>query len=145
MIDKDNCPAPILPKNLRAATFMDIDEVRRSLRYFGVLFISVQLEIARQLTMEEYDIYAEIKPEELQELAWSKESLKHKAPNVLRMIARFNHISMAFATLIVNETRIKQRKKMLEKLISVIEVKFTFLRPVSSVYLFLYLEIRNNE
>ena len=72
--------------------------------------------------MEEYNIYAEIKPEEFQQLAWNTESLKHKAPNLLGMISRFNHISNAFATLIVQEERIKGRKKIIEKLIKIIEV-----------------------
>jgi len=71
--------------------------------------------------MEEFNIYAEIKPEELQELAWSKESLKSKAPNLLQMIERFNHISNAFATLLIKESKIKQRKKFLEKLIRIVE------------------------
>ena len=72
--------------------------------------------------MEEFDIYAEIKPEELQELAWSKEKLKHKAPNLLRMIDRLNHVSNAFVTMIVTEKRLKERKKIIEKLLRISEV-----------------------
>ena len=71
--------------------------------------------------MEEWNIYAEIKPEELQELAWSKEKLKHKAVNLLQMIERLNHISNAFATMIVSEKKLRDRKKIVEKFIRITE------------------------
>jgi len=105
VIDQGICPEPVLPKTMVGVTFLDLDE----------------LEIARQLTMEEYNIYAEIKPEELQELAWSKEHLKYKSPNLLQMIERFNHISNAFATLLVKQSKLKQRKKFLEKCVRIME------------------------
>lgn len=92
------------------------------------------MEIARQLTIEEYFIYAEIKPEELQELAWSKEKLKYRAYNILRMIERFNRLSSAFATMIVQEPRIKARKKIVEKLVRIAEVKTHFLPTSSSSF-----------
>ena len=72
--------------------------------------------------MEEYNIYAELKPEEFQDLAWTKDNLKHRAQTLLRMVARFNHISIAFASLIVKEPKLKNRKKVLEKLIIIMEV-----------------------
>jgi son of sevenless len=105
IVDKDSCPPSIVPKSWASVTFMDLDE----------------LEIARQLTIEEYHLYAEIKPEELQDLAWSKPKLKHRAPNVLQITERFNHISNACAALVISEERHKNRTKLLEKLIRIMD------------------------
>eukprot|EP01095_Lingulamoeba_sp_RSL-Kostka_P015181 TRINITY_DN689_c1_g2_i1.p1 TRINITY_DN689_c1_g2~~TRINITY_DN689_c1_g2_i1.p1 ORF type:complete len:611 (+),score=170.69 TRINITY_DN689_c1_g2_i1:46-1833(+) len=100
----DNPPTPVLPKDWNTS-FLDLDE----------------LEIARQLTISESHLYAEIKPEELQDLAWSKAKLKHRAPNVLGMIDKFNQYSVKFSTLIVSIPKIKQRRKVVEKFIRIAE------------------------
>ena len=47
-------------------------------------------ELAQQLTIMEHHIYKKIQPVELLNLAWSSAKLKHRAPNVLHMIDRFN-------------------------------------------------------
>merc|ERR1712137_520 len=102
-IDPNSCPVSIIPKDWRNVTFLDLNE----------------LEIARQLTLEEFHIFAEIKPEELQDLAWSKPALKHRAKNILRMIERVNHLSAACATLLLSEERLKPRRKIAEKLLTI--------------------------
>ena len=100
----DNCPPSILPsKDWRSIIFGDLDE----------------LEIARQLTIGEHHIYAEIQPIELQDLAWSKDKLKFRAPNVLAMIERFNKYSTIFATLLVGEPRIKDRRRLIERFVRI--------------------------
>jgi len=43
--------------------------------------------------------------------------LRHRAPNVMRMIARFNSISFWVARLIVNEERLRSRVKMMTKIL----------------------------
>eukprot|EP00011_Vannellida_sp_DIVA3-517-6-12_P007174 CAMPEP_0114636722 /NCGR_PEP_ID=MMETSP0168-20121206/17130_1 /TAXON_ID=95228 ORGANISM="Vannella sp., Strain DIVA3 517/6/12" /NCGR_SAMPLE_ID=MMETSP0168 /ASSEMBLY_ACC=CAM_ASM_000044 /LENGTH=725 /DNA_ID=CAMNT_0001848439 /DNA_START=101 /DNA_END=2274 /DNA_ORIENTATION=- len=105
MIDKATAPETNAPRSFRGVTFWDLDE----------------LEIARQLTIGEYHIYAEIEPVELQDLAWSKSHLKERAPNVLAMINRFNKFSNAFSTMLVSEPKLKQRKKIIEKLVRIAE------------------------
>ncbi len=47
-------------------------------------------ELAQQLSLMEQSIYKKIQPVELLNLAWSNSKLKHRAPNVLHMIDRFN-------------------------------------------------------
>ena len=46
------------------------------------------LEIARQLTIVEWDLYSRIVPKELLSLSWQKKDKELKSPNLLRMIQR---------------------------------------------------------
>jgi len=103
MVDKNSCPEPIVPKSWTGITLLDLDE----------------LEIARQLSISEHHIYAEIQPVELQELAWSK--YKDLAPRLLDMIAQFNTFSNAVSSLIVTCPKLKLRKKMVEKFVRIAE------------------------
>lgn len=54
-------------------------------------------------------------PVELLNLAWSKPKLKHKAPNVLTMIERFNVVSSWVATMIISPDRVKNRTRAITK------------------------------
>lgn len=105
MVDIEHCPEPIVPKSWDGITFLDLDE----------------LEIARQLSISEHHVYAEIQPVELQELAWSKDKLKYRAPNVLEMIQRFNKFSNAVSVMVTAPPKLKLRKKAIEKLVRIAE------------------------
>ena len=98
-------PPPKIPRNLNSAdfNFLDLDEE----------------EIARQLTLIEYDTFANIKPAELLNQAWAKPSLQKRAPNVLSMIERFNNVSLWAATMIVKGENLKVRAKMMTKVITI--------------------------
>ena len=50
-------------------------------------------ELARQMTILEFDTYRRIKPAELLNQAWLKKRYKYRAKNVLTLISRFNAIS----------------------------------------------------
>jgi hypothetical protein len=80
-----------------------------------------ELEIARQLTLIEFEHYEKIMPSELLGQAWSKQKNQHKAPNVLSMIAHSNDVSLWIATLILEPARVKLRAKRFAKLIKVAE------------------------
>ncbi|KAJ6227905.1 ras guanine nucleotide exchange factor i-related [Anaeramoeba flamelloides] len=103
-------PEPKLPKNVFSPklSLFDVDEE----------------EIARQLTLIEFKIYSKIKPSELLKLAWSKPKLRHKSPNVLKMIKRFNMVSIWVIAIILKSEKLKKRKKILTKLVKIA----TFLR-----------------
>eukprot|EP01119_Soliformovum_irregulare_P016223 TRINITY_DN4671_c0_g1_i2.p1 TRINITY_DN4671_c0_g1~~TRINITY_DN4671_c0_g1_i2.p1 ORF type:complete len:599 (-),score=177.25 TRINITY_DN4671_c0_g1_i2:33-1829(-) len=81
-------------------------------------------EIARQLTLLEFEIYAAIKHTELLGLAWSKPNLKHRAPNVLRMSDRSTKLSQWVATMVLKEEKIKKRVRLIQKLIKIAEYLF---------------------
>ncbi|PRP86068.1 aimless RasGEF [Planoprotostelium fungivorum] len=96
---------PLITKNI----FSD------QLNYFDI----EDEELARQMTLIDYEIFSIIKPEELLNLAWSKPKLKHKAKNVLSMIDRFNNVSSWVATMIISPERLKNRTKAITKFLKV--------------------------
>ncbi|KAJ5074064.1 ras guanine nucleotide exchange factor i-related [Anaeramoeba ignava] len=100
-------PEPKVPKNIFSPkmTFFDIDEE----------------EIARQMTLAEFSIFSTIQSKELLNQAWNKPKLKHRAPNVLRMIYRFNDIALQVATAIILPTKVRDRSRTLAKFIRVAE------------------------
>lgn len=102
-------PTPKIPRNLNSAdfNFLDLDDE----------------EIARQLTLIEYDTFAAIKPAELLNQAWAKPALQKRAPNILAMIERFNNVSLWVATMIVKVENVKVRAKMMAKCVSIAKVQ----------------------
>ena len=51
------------------------------------------LEIARQLTIVEHDLFCQIQPKECLNCCWSGKRQKELAPNILNMIEHFNQVS----------------------------------------------------
>lgn len=98
-------PRAIVPKNIFSPTLTweDIDDE----------------EIARQLTLIEYGFYKKIRTKELLSQAWCKEKLKHRASHVLQVINRFNEVSQWVASTVVTTKKLKDRAKVLSKLISI--------------------------
>lgn len=50
-------------------------------------------EIARQLTLIEFNIFQSIKPSECMGQCWAKKEKQFKSPNILNMIQRFNKVN----------------------------------------------------
>ena len=50
------------------------------------------VEIARQLTLIDYELFQRIRPSEFNNLAWTKKNKEVDAPNLIRMIRRFNDV-----------------------------------------------------
>ncbi|KNC54481.1 uncharacterized protein AMSG_10478 [Thecamonas trahens ATCC 50062] len=61
------------------------------------------VEVARQLTLIEYDLFAAIRPTEFLGLAWSEPHLRDKATNLRRATARFEAVSFWVATTILRQ------------------------------------------
>mmetsp|Transcript_22798 Transcript_22798/g.25377 ORF Transcript_22798/g.25377 Transcript_22798/m.25377 type:complete len:438 (+) Transcript_22798:46-1359(+) len=78
-----------------------------------------ETEIARALTLIEDKIYKAIQPYELLNQAWAKQKLKYRAVNVLKLIKRFNAVSLWISTCVVQSTRHKDRVKILSKVIRI--------------------------
>ncbi|EFA83768.1 Ras guanine nucleotide exchange factor [Heterostelium album PN500] len=71
------------------------------------------------MTLIEFEIYKKIKPPELLNQSWNKTKLKHRAPNVLKMIDRFNNVSMWVATMIIQTQKVKARARMMTRFIKI--------------------------
>jgi len=74
-------------------------------------------EIARQLTLIEFNIFSKIEPTELLDQSWNKDSLKFKSPNVLELINRANKFSFWVASQILWQDDLANRVKVFEKFI----------------------------
>eukprot|EP01097_Dermamoeba_algensis_P006799 TRINITY_DN4237_c0_g1_i1.p1 TRINITY_DN4237_c0_g1~~TRINITY_DN4237_c0_g1_i1.p1 ORF type:complete len:396 (-),score=88.60 TRINITY_DN4237_c0_g1_i1:844-2031(-) len=78
-------------------------------------------EVARQLTLLDYDIYQAIKPTELLSKNWLLEESRYLAPNIGIMIKRFNDVSRWVATTILKTSQVKQRTKVLLRFLKIAE------------------------
>ncbi|EGC33639.1 hypothetical protein DICPUDRAFT_48828 [Dictyostelium purpureum] len=77
-------------------------------------------EIARQLTLYDFQLYSSIKPTEFLNQAWNKPSMAaRKSPTILKIIARFNDISAWIVQLILQPDRVKTRAKRLKRIINI--------------------------
>ncbi|EFA76027.1 Ras guanine nucleotide exchange factor [Heterostelium album PN500] len=70
-------PPPVIPPKTPILSIDDIDPV----------------EMARQLTIIEFDMYRQIASKELLSLSWQKNDKETRSPNLLKMIHRFNEVS----------------------------------------------------
>ena len=77
------------------------------------------LEFARQLTVVDFHIYADIQPCEFFNLAWSKPALQHCAPNISLFISRFNLVSAIASGLILSGETPQQRALAYQKLVEI--------------------------
>lgn len=92
-----NPPKPIVPREIFSST-LQLANVHPE-------------EIARQLSMYEFQIFQNIRPSELLNLAWSKPKLKHKARNVLALIDCFNAFSQWGVYWIMQHDTLEKRAK----------------------------------
>ncbi|KAF2076004.1 hypothetical protein CYY_002711 [Polysphondylium violaceum] len=78
-----------------------------------------ELFVAQQLTLREYDIFKRIQAVEFLNQAWGKPKLQYKAPNLLKMIERFNKISTSVSTAILAQPKLKTRVKLICRFIKI--------------------------
>jgi hypothetical protein len=78
-------------------------------------------EIARQMTLIEYDIYTKITPFEFLENGWSRKDKEKRAPNILRMTKRFNMVSSWVQSQMCTRADFRERVHMLQRFIEVAE------------------------
>eukprot|EP01130_Rhizamoeba_saxonica_P017236 TRINITY_DN8273_c0_g1_i1.p1 TRINITY_DN8273_c0_g1~~TRINITY_DN8273_c0_g1_i1.p1 ORF type:complete len:1053 (-),score=242.44 TRINITY_DN8273_c0_g1_i1:20-3178(-) len=97
-------PVPILPQNVQGELKLtDIEPI----------------EVARQLTLIEYNIWNNIAPWECLGQAWAKNGRLDKSPHICEMIERFNIVSNWVTTTICRETDLRQRVRLLERFIDI--------------------------
>lgn len=94
---------PILPKSLKRFTLLDIDP----------------MEVARQLTLLEMDIFLKIQPVELMKQEWSRKNTSSLAVNVRAMSAMSTKITGWVICTILQEADLKRRSFVLKYFIKV--------------------------
>jgi hypothetical protein len=87
------------------------------------LFDMDEEEVARQLCLMEWKNFCKIQADEFFEQAWSKEKTQHRCPNVMAMIANFNEISAAVATMILSQERVRDRRNLMWRLVNIAQVR----------------------
>ncbi|KAJ8329055.1 hypothetical protein O5D80_003008 [Batrachochytrium dendrobatidis] len=138
------CPKPILPKALLKRVSTDIASNRESKMMETVsrpisapwsafnkkseIFMDDlklkmvdldPIEVARQLTLIEFELFNAIKAREFLDLAWMKDDKETRAPNIIRMVRWSNHVVHWLITEIVTiKDNIKLRAAMMEKIIA---------------------------
>lgn len=78
-------------------------------------------ELARQLTLIEYKLFAAINPSECVAQHWMSKKKEELAPNILKMISRFNDVSNWVASEIVKCTELAPRTAVLKMVIEIAE------------------------
>lgn len=96
-------PNPIVPSKHADCGFLDIDAI----------------EFARQLTLLDFKVYKDIKPQECLDQNWLKAAKEELAPNVIQVISNFNFLSDLVATSIVLEEDIKKRVATYERWVEI--------------------------
>jgi son of sevenless-like protein len=77
------------------------------------------VEIARQLTLIEFELFQRIRHQEFLNQSWNKPGKEEKAPGICALIDRFNEISRFMASIIVQLEVLEDRKSMLKKFIQI--------------------------
>lgn len=105
LIGKMNSPTveSAVPRAAPNPTFLDLKSI----------------DLARELTMEEFELYCSVEPRELVAQAWQKDNKMEIAPNLTRLIERFNKIGYWVATEILTKHDLKMRVKYIKKFIKI--------------------------
>lgn len=116
-------PSPVIPKG--EPTLLNFDDA----------------EIARQLTILEYESYCSIRPRECLNQSWNKPNKEEESPNIVTMIRRSNSIPLWVATEIIKEDKLQRRVAILKKFISIAEVKRSLLSVIIVILLILHVAL----
>jgi son of sevenless-like protein len=88
---------------------------------FAVLDYPLQ-EIARQMTLIDYDHFSKIEPKECLNQSWNKEHRTVKAPNINNMIQHFNLVSNWVGTEIVRVEELEKRTKKMQTFVELADM-----------------------
>lgn len=76
-------------------------------------------ELARQISITEFDMFEKLRPWEFIGQAWAKAGKEQKAPNLLKIIDRFNTVSSWAISEICRCESVKRRGKVMQKIVEV--------------------------
>ncbi|KAJ3128233.1 hypothetical protein HK100_009303 [Physocladia obscura] len=121
---KSTPPKAIIPKQLLKRYSPEGSAVqgtsRRNFEDVKLSFLDIDpIELARQLTLIESDLFVQIKPREFLDMAWMKDNKETKSPNITKMVHWSNHVVQWIVTeiLAVKESH-KLRALIFERVIS---------------------------
>jgi son of sevenless-like protein len=119
-------PKPKIPRALKAIStakrkmslLSSSKDTQQKSYSFGIENWS-SVEIARQLTLIEFEIFENIRPKELLNQAWNKENRHHISPNVNALAERTNLVVNWVSQEILKHENLKNRTHALRKFIKV--------------------------
>jgi len=79
------------------------------------------LEIARQMTLTDYDFCKKIEAKECLGLGWTKKDKQKRSPNLLAFVQRFNHVSTWVAVTLTSQKDKAKRIKLLSHFIQILQ------------------------
>jgi hypothetical protein len=82
-------------------------------------------EVARQLTIIEFQLFANILPYEFLNQAWTKADADQRAPNIIAVTRRFNEIALWVTKSILDIKTVRARAKRIAKLIDIAGCLYT--------------------
>lgn len=112
---------------------IDIDDLRL-VCVSEIIEIFSPVEIAKQLTVIDWELFNQIKPYGLLKRAWDKDSLKHRALPIIRCLKRLDAVSHWVASTIIIYSTPTQRADAIRRFLAICEVHFhSFFLSVSNL------------